>query len=328
MKTREIKLNSISKVGISNFSVDPEVLGLSTKFCYDNYDVTISIPKESDDNRTHVSARFTKSDIPSRYEILSLDVLVVVKGRVTVPVKMLDVSCNAYDIVENGLKSNLERKIVKYQKVSNEAIDAWLRCLRWKCNDWRVGRYSASTGEYVDVSNVSLVDNESGKELWGGDLHYTMPGCRTITKECIVGAGDALRNKQLSPVYYDLLFDSEAHLAHGEIKRSLVEAAMAAEVLVRTFVEGYIPKNLNVKIRDYVERASVRTVFESFFLEQLSREQRKVFNGEEQTFKKKILSLFSDRNIIMHSGVISDLDRDACLEHISNVKKLFSVVGV
>lgn len=327
MDTRKIKLNSISKVDITNFSVDPEVLGLSTKFCYDDYDVTISIPKESDDKRAHVSARFTESDIPSRYEISSLDILVVTKGRVTVPVKMLDVSCNAYDIVEDGLRSDLERKIFEYHKVSNEALDVWLRCLRWKRKYWRVGRYSASTGSYNDVSDVSLIDNNSGKKLWVGDLHYTMPGCRAITKECIDDAGDALRNNQLSPVYYDLLFDSEAHLEHGEIKRSLVEAAMAAEILVRTFVESYIPKDLNVKIRDYVERASIRIVFESFFLEHLNREQRKVFSGEGETLKKKIISLFSDRNIILHSGVITDLDRDSCFEHISNVKKLFSVVG-
>ena len=323
MVTRDIKLNSVSKVGITNFSILPEVLGATVTFIHDKYEVTIALPTECDDESASVSRTFVDSGELSRVEIGSFIVKVRNKGKVTVPVEMLSSNCNAYELAGQDLTNNLEKRVSEYHSIANEAINVWLRCLRWKRNDWRVGRYNSSVGLYIDVSEVSLVDRESDKKIWGGPLHYTAPGCTAISKECWEATANSLKNNEFSPVHYDLLFDAESHLRNGEIKRALVEAAMAAEILVRTIVESRIPDNINSKIKGHIERVSIRTVFESFLPENLDNSQREILTKDNEKLKNGIIRLFRDRNTIMHSGVIDGLDRELCSCHIKNVKTLF-----
>jgi len=327
MATRDIKLNSTAKVGITNFLIRPEVMGGRVDFIYDKHEVSIRLPAEYDDEQASVVARITNGGAVTKVAISSLNIQVKTTGKIAVPVEMLSSRCNAYDIADEGLVEELDSRIFKYQHIANGAINVWLRCLRWKRNDWRVGRYGSSVGRYVDVSQVNLINRESDKKIWHGPLHFTAPGCTAISKECWEAVASSLKNNETSPVYYDLLFDSEAHLDAGEIKRALVEAAMATEIFIRTIVENRIPDNLNRNIKDYIGRISIRKVFESFLPEHLDSVQREVLSKDNNKLKSEILRLFEHRNTIMHSGVIDRLDRDLCSIHISNVKKLFAGLG-
>jgi len=324
MATRDIKLYSIAKVGITNFSILPEVMGAKAYFVYDGYEITILLPSEYEDERATVTKRLADNGAATRVEISSLDIQVKNPGKITVPVEMLNSNCNAYDLADESLTEELESRIFKYQHIVNEAINVWLRCLRWKRNDWRVGRNGSNVGQYVDASQVNLINRESDEKIWHGPLHYTLPGCAAISRECWNATESLLKNNETSPVYYDLLFDSEAHLNDGEIKRALVEVAMAAEIFIRTIVENRIPEDLNRKIKDYVDRVSIRTVFESFLTEHLDSSQREILFKDDERLRSNILRLFNDRNTIMHSGVIDSLDRGLCSAYISDVKKIFT----
>jgi len=324
MVTRDVKLNSTARVDITNFSILPDTLGATADFVHDGYEVTIALPAECDDERASVSRNYIDSGEISRVEINSIDIEVKTKGRVTIPVEMLNSNCNAFDIADKHLTKELESRIIKYQHIANEAVNVWMRCLRWKLNDWRVGRYVSSVGRYVDVSSVYLIDRENDKNIWAGPFHYSFLGCTAISKECWKTTERSLTNNQLSPVHYDLLFDSESHLEDGEIKRALIEAAMAAEIFIRTIVENMIPDNLNNKIKDHVERAPIRTVFESFLPEQLDSSRREILTSDDGKFKDEILRLFKNRNTLMHSGLIDELNKDLCSIHINNVKRLFT----
>jgi len=181
--TRDINLNSTANVGITNFLIRPEVMGAKVDFVYDGYEVSISLPAEYDDERVSVVATITDSGTVSKVAISSLNIQIRTTGRVSVPVGMLSSNCNAYDIADEELTEELESRIFKYQRIANEAINVWLRCLRWKRNDWRVGRYRSSVGRYVDVSQMNLINKVSGKKIWHGPLHFAAPGCTAISKE-------------------------------------------------------------------------------------------------------------------------------------------------
>ena len=108
MVTRDIKLNSTIKVGITNFTIHPEVLGATVNFVHEGYEIKLCLPKECDDERATVSGRIIDSGAISRVEIMSLDIQVVTKGKVTVPVEMLSSNCNAYDLAGEALANELD----------------------------------------------------------------------------------------------------------------------------------------------------------------------------------------------------------------------------
>ena len=327
MCTRDIKLITNAKFRVTNFSVLPEVLGAVCKFKYNDYEITITTPKECDGVKASVSARSTETDEISRAEVLSLDISMVNKGRVTVPVEILSENCNAYGVASDDLQTELENKIIGHQSTLNEAIDKWLRCLRWRNLDWRAGRYTSKVSWHVDASDIYLINREDNKKIWSGTLQYRVPGCKAISLECWNETETFLEDKGMSPVYYDLLFDSEAHLEYGELKRSLVEVAMAAEIFIRTLVEENIPVTLNSRIKEHLERVPIRTVFDSFLSENLTSRQKVVLVENNGVFKQSILDLFKDRNTIMHSGKIENLDRNLCINHINKVKRLIKELG-
>ena len=71
------------------------------------------------------------------------------------------------------------RKLSKYGDISRRAFDHWIRTLRWKADNWRIGLpevYGAETGwsTYLQVK-------ETQKMVWVGTQIFAVPAEKAVT---------------------------------------------------------------------------------------------------------------------------------------------------
>src|SRR5829696_5520025 len=126
---------------------------------------------------------------------------------------------------------------------------------------------------------------------------------------------------QSPPIYYDLLFSAWADLERGDLQRTIVDTAVAAETYIRTIVYDGLPPDLEDTVRAYVERANISQVRDKFFPARLNAQQKKRY----RTLKPKLEQLFTHRNDLMHKGRKQGLTADHCKTLVKSVSELISL---
>src|SRR5690606_929616 len=134
---------------------------------------------------------------------------------------------------------------------------------------------------------------------------------------------DALKNNLMPPVYYDLMFDGEEHLKHGDLQRAVVDFAVACESCLRIYVGKNLSKGLSHLSKKQLDETNIRQVLTKIFPTLLRNDQKQAFNGIEP----KLHQLFDDRNTIMHSGQKENLTVNKCYKHRETTRRLIAFIN-
>jgi hypothetical protein len=222
-------------------------------------------------------------------------------------------------LVPKQQQEHFEKVLTDYSSVARRAFDLWIRMVRWKADAYRIG--------LPDVEDVEtgwstyLQEKATQKDVWASGHIFTVYAAKSVTPEQWDDVSAALGDGVQPPIFWDLLYDAMGHLERQDLKRTIVDAAVAAETYMKTIVHQGLPPSLDEPVRKYIDRAHISRVNSSFFPARLDAEQMKRY----RTLKPVLTQLFDDRNDIMHTGRKEGLTEQHCRKLIDSVHDLLSL---
>lgn len=331
-----LALQSWDRFRIRNFAVEPDLQGKSLEFAHREHQVQIQLPSVSTDlsddellkrdiNQEGISFNSYKEiegrKVPSFYWIYEVDVYIVIPDLVNLPEEILSRPPKAFDILSEAKQKYLDGLAEKYGELAESAIDIWIRVMRWKCGDSSIGRpeiHGVETGW-----STYLIQNSIKQRVWASTQGYRVEKVKVVSGQEWNDVEDALKNNLMPPVYYDLMFDGEEHLKHGDLQRAVVDFAVACESCLRIYVGKNLSKGLSHLSKKQLDETNIRQVLTKIFPTLLRNDQKQAFNGIEP----KLHQLFDDRNTIMHSGQKENLTVNKCYKHRETTRRLIAFIN-
>lgn len=322
-KQVNLELTTWNRFYTNNLVVVPEILGNSHVFTFEQREITISLPnaerltnEPGRDEVLKVSGWRAKDDKILRVNVYKADVQVRIPGTIAIPEEALTEPANSPELFSEQQQQCLESLAKEYSGIATRAFDLWIKILRWKADDYRIGLpvlrgAESGWGTYIQ-------EKETQKKVWIGSVVLTVRMEKAVTTEAWNEASEALRSGQSVPIFWDYLYDALAHLERGDLRRTIVDAAIAAETYMRTIVHEGLPASLDAPLKDFIDGAALNRVSSKFFPARLDVEQRKIYD----TLKPDLNKLSDYRNTIMHSGQKEDLTEEGCRTLIESVRKL------
>lgn len=328
-----VRLASWDRFHTRNLIVVPELLGQSHIFTFDEREVNISLPgadmlpdEPGGDDTLGQRLSFSGWRLQDgqrqirKVHVHNVDVTVCILGNATIPEEALTRPVKAPELFSEQQQKYLDKLLSEYGDISRRAFKLWIRTLRWKADNWRIGLpevYGAETGwsTYLQVKDTQ-------KAVWVGTQTFVVPGEKAVTPTIWDETWAALCSGQPSPIFYDLLYDAMAHLNRGDLQRTVLDAAIAAETYMRIIVRQGLPQGLDDSLQAYINDANIRQVVSKFFPERLDDQEKRRY----KTIASKLHQMFDDRNDIAHSGYKEGLTTQYCQKVIDSVHMLLSLV--
>jgi hypothetical protein len=334
MTDSQINILSWNRFITRNFSVAPELLGLSHEFLFKNAQVKIELPS-ADNLPKEITAKSMRESIdsiltinsyrledgrkiPTGVLVRSVDVKVCLNETITLPEEVLTSQPNPIELLSEEQRNRLDKITNPHTDLAYEAFDRWIRILRWKSNKGSIARpeirgFESGWGTY-------LLNGATERPFWG-----IPPGLRVylyvpMTLSIWHDVEAALKHGQESPIYIDSMFDGIEQFKVGNLQQSVVYLAVACEAFMRARVMQNLPKGLTTAVVKYIDEAPIRQILERFFTDTLDNEQNKAF----KRIKSCLHKLFDARNTILHSGYKEDLTSHDCQQYIEANKKLIA----
>jgi hypothetical protein len=332
-----VELEAWTRFDTTNFDVAPDLLGQSHVFTLEGHDISISLPSADrvaglsergietfSDDRVHIRGWHKQDGRPELLAVAvhDVDVVISIPGRTSLPEEARSEEIT-HDSYSEQQKEHLHKLADDYSNLASNAFDLWIRTLRWKTGNYRIG-LSYSGGTMTPEARTEIREKDTRHRLWAGavTINAYMPVPKKAEVWDMVGA--ALSAGESPPIYYDLLFSAYADLERGDLQRAIVDAAVAAETYIKTIVYDGLPPDLDAPVREYIERANISVVRERFFPARLDAEQKK----RNSTLKPKLEQLFKHRNDIMHTqhkGRKKGLTADDCKTLLKSVRDLVNL---
>ena len=311
-----------------NLSIHPDLVGGVHEFPYEQYKVTVALPSrqhlptEPDKENLLTFYRYKDKDgkkIPVELTVHAVDVSVRIPDEVSVPEEILNRPSNAFDIIPKEKQEHLDHLAATYETVAERAFDLWIRTLRWKCDNSTIGRPEIRGPE--SGWSTYLITQPHEKRIWSSSKVFYIIGTKMITPKMWQEVESSLKMKCQPPIFIDLTMDAIEHINVGDLKRAIVDMAIACESFLRMIVEKSLPNGLQVSIATYIDDANIRPVLEKFVPDILNEKERKEFNK----IKSKLHELCDLRNNIVHKGQSSELTEERCNSFLRTTKRLLGL---
>lgn len=335
MADSQINILSWRRFTTRNFTVVPELLGLSHEFLFKNGQVKIelpsadNLPKEITDKSISESRdsiitirSYRKEDgrkIPIALLINSVDVEVCLNETITLPKEVLTRPTNPIDLLSEKQRTHLDQIGDSHIEFANEAFDRWIRILRWKSNNYSIAR--PDIHGFESGWGTHLLNGATKRRFWRSPLTIAMYIATPMTLSIWHDIEATLKLGQESPVYIDSMFDGIEQFHVGNLQQSVVYLAVACEAFMRVRVMQNLPRGLTPAIVKYIDEANIRQIQEHMFKDTLTAEQTKSLSS----INSRLHQLFNARNTILHSGRNEDLTSDDCQQYIKATKKLIAI---
>jgi len=335
MANSQINIFSWHRFTTRNFTIAPELLGLSHELLFKNGQFKIELPSADNLPKEMTDEAIVKSrnsivtiksyreengrKIPIALLINSVDVQVCLNETITLPKEVLTSPPNQMDLLSRKQRTQLDQILDSHTEFANEAFDRWIRILRWKSNNDSIARpeihgLESGWGNY-------LCNGATKQPFWRSPLILTMIMDRPITLPIWNDVETTFKLGQGSPVYIDSMFDGIEQFKIGNLQQSVVYLAVACEAFMRVRVMQNLPKGLTTAVMKYIDEAPIRQILENIFTDTLDAAQNNVF----RRIKSRLHELFDARNTILHSGHKEDLTSDDCQQYIEATKKLIAI---
>jgi hypothetical protein len=332
-KQPKVQLTAWNRFDTSNLTVAPELLGRSHAFTFDGHGIDVSLPSAERIPDEELRGMFVGERLmvsgwlrgqdgrrrPIDFHIKDVDVVIDIPGKTSVPEEARTGSVN-HALFSEQQQKRLGNLADWYGSVARQAFDLWIRTLRWKADDFWIGSPAAIV--VVTGSRTELRERGTPNRLWKSGEHITVHVEKTVTSEIWNEVSATLLSGLEPPIFYDLLYDAMAQLVRGDLRRAVVDAAVAAETCMRTMVQEGLPDSLDEVFRTYIDEANISQVIRRFFSTHLDDQQSRAYKG----LSSDLYKLFDARNAIMHSGRTDNLTTQKCQRLINRVRDLLALV--
>ena len=294
-------------------AVKPELMGLKHQFQFEDNQVEISLPEVSHVKSHHddsamatVGSRWANSNEPIEYKICQVNVRSNIGCTLDVDPETFNRNPVAYELYTDAEREVFETQCNAHEIYAKRALEHWFLILRWKLDDYRVGRVDVVDND--SGWSTYLEDIEKSKTVWIKRVCITVQGYTVITLNEWNNIQDCLISFATSPIYISLKHDAEYSMIHGDYVRSIVELAMACEVFMRFMVLNKLPKHLNSNLVEAIEELNINQYVTKHFRALVPKDNLKEYGK----MSKELSSLFSKRNKIVHMGKNDGADQNNC----------------
>lgn len=183
--------------------------------------------------------------------------------------------------------------VEKNAPVAELLLSEWMRIIRWKSLNAWVGRPAdKSTGW-----RGSLYEGDSSRRLVGTGSHTIKARWTLVTEVAWRAAAQAMDGREPSPLWFDLALDGEWHGDCGDLRRCVIDTAVACEVYLKSKVLDSLPLG-RPGLKAHLTRTPVSTFRDRLFPDLVPFSQHAAW----QNIKGTIAELFTARNDLMHDG--------------------------
>ena len=319
---------SLNRFVPRNLSIHPDLVGAVHEFIHEKHRINIALPlpqhfpTEPNQGELLTFSHYREVNgkkIPSQLWVHAVDVVVAIPEELSVPREILDRPPNAFEIVPKAQQEHLDHLAATYEAVAERAFDLWIRTLRWKCDNSAIGRPEITS--YGSGWSTYLVAQPQDQRIWIGPMVFQLKGTKMVTPDIWEEAGTSLKLEVTPPVFIDLIMDAAEHIKLGDLRRAIIDMAIACEVFLRMLLAKSLPPDLQACIVTYVDDANIRPVLEKFVPDILSKAERK----ELDKIRSKLHALFDIRNEIVHKGRVSELTKERCDAFLEATKELVAL---
>lgn len=325
-----IELEAWTAFRTPNFAIQPELLAKTHSFAVDSTRVSVMLPgaprpSHVDDEVIRLTSWSNAEGerVPLQYSVGQVSIAVSIPGTHRLPEGILTRNPNAVDMVQEDQQEKLKNVAEEHYRIAEHAMDIWSRTMRWKTAQWRLARPEHLTAETGWGS--TLRQTGTGQRLWTRSKTIFVSFNNPTTPEQWEAAGSSLVAGEAPPVFVDLLFDAEAHLDRGDLRRAVIDAAVAAEIFIRTTVRRARLDKLGDRAREGAPGEPIKSVMmqqlpralENLHLPPLTKSERRVFH-----------MLRNARNELLHAGHATLANAVACKTFLSTLRgRLASYIG-
>jgi hypothetical protein len=281
----------------------PEDVPAEFKFKVDDFDVLLRFQPSRPSNGQRHKEKDALDWTSALYEFE----LVLSRNEQTSPPPVVVTSEGTHDLTAQG--KSLRERLLAYGSVAHKVSNRVLKFFQYSLNAPLMRPVSRSDHS---IFNPTWHD-DSGLELRGSPqtaIYESVPGiygelgARSLTPSAVPDLVEFVQNPQEPSLIQTLLSNAQTALTEGELRRTVLELAICAEVMVkRKFSAKSTPAGAAFDYLEDKAKVSVRVLdlLDVVAEEAFSRSYRK----EEVTRFRCIDELFRCRNKIAHRGELS-----------------------
>jgi hypothetical protein len=311
---------------VRGLSVKPELLGWSHEFAFTGARIKITLPgldrvtERSDDYALVTPGSRKASDgTVLEFDVHRVNVTADLRRVAVVAPESLERPPVLYELYEEPERQRMKELCYEHRKCSEAAFKYWLSILRWKLDDFRIGRSVLLKSE--SGWGTYLHDEESNHPVWISNGVFVVEGRRVADANEWRAVELYLQTEKPPPIYASMRYDAQESLYHRDYRKSLIELAMACELFLRQKVLQCLPEKLSPTLVETIEELNINQYVSKHFRAILSEEGK----GEFGRLSKELSSLFRKRNKLLHMGEIEPATRENCDRFLEITRRLHNL---
>lgn len=326
MATTSVEVTSWARYNVSRLSIAPSLAGAFHVFAFASKRVEVRLPEKplrprgSNDawgnDKISCTGWRAKSRRPLCYHIASVDVLVGLKTRATIPSEAL----NRVDVglFRSRQRQRLDELATVGESVATQALDWWIRTLRWKTLNFEIGQPEIIGRE--SGWTTYLQDTLTRRPFYGATQTFRVPADNAVSKRAWRATCHSLNRGITPPAWFDFLFEGEHRIASGDRHGGVISLAIACETLFRALFALHGKQPSSDEFVSLLNQLPISRIVDRW--KQLGFGTK---TWQRAVDLKQIKRLFELRNRIIHRATVN-LDEAEC-EHLRTVVRDFICFG-
>ncbi|MGL4608700.1 MAG: hypothetical protein ACRCYY_03300 [Trueperaceae bacterium] len=282
------KINNLAvlcRFPMSHLCVEPCLLGKSHKFKFENFNIILSLPAKNEVTKFKVSQEhrityhqwdeINGKEKPTCYWVGEIDIKT--------------------DIEEEGKAEDAE-------EIALKSLDIWLRTLRWKSLNCKIGRVNFNNNPYTIGKNC-IIERKSGKYVSSIGHRGRLEKAFLTTKKIWTATQKALEVEGLPPIWYDLFSDAVESYRLNDYRKMVIDCAVSCELLLHDLFEKSLPRSMRnkTKMLKHFEKMNITQLRSDHIRELLPTTEHEKYDDLNKVLKE----LFEARNSLLHKGSTS-----------------------
>ena len=322
----DIVAKSWRRYAVIHFSVEPDLMGASHEFLFEQHRVTVRLPRRETVDRDEpkfnpiafVKSFRAETNEPLEYLVAQVELEIHILGSISVPVEALVKPPCLYELFSIEQRKSVDDICEIHPPIAERAFEYWLEIIRWSSGFAVIGQ-----PEIIErsVSGTYIHDNSTNRRIWNcGQISAGQWG-PLVNKQHWDKASTHLANGDILPMQIRFLHDAETSVRNGYYEKSIFELAMACEIYLRSSVFKTIPNAMPNSMVTYIRKASISQYINKFFKKLVPRENKEQYS----LLAENILLLMTDRNSYAHEGRMYNVNLERCRRYVGDVKLLFTI---
>ena len=301
MQTGQPRAYAWNRFATPHFSIAAALEGAGHEFTFEGFAVRVKLPPatragDDDDARLRITDR-SAGEAPVQFDVCDVDV--EVDQHNTAEILAL--------VESRGWPARDVDLVADVAEFAGRAFDHWLRIVRWRTKQWRIGR----PGAYLPATfgACTLYEHRINRRL--SEPIAALPTTdHHVTLEQWAEIQATLSAHLRAPLFYDLYFDGREHLAAQDLRRAVMDFASACEVLLKTLLDRRMPEQRYGSSREYLLGAQRRALLNGFAPSLLEP----CVEGVLRLHRQDLDELFAASSDVLHSDHPSRITEARCVQ--------------